>query len=106
MFGKVNIPMLGIVENMSCFVCPDNGKRYPIFGEGGARNKAEQLGVPFLGEVPIQIPIRERGDSGESSENFGDPEAAPFFERICYNLVKGIATHRAAEPPMPTLTVL
>ncbi len=106
MFQKVNIPMLGVVENMSYFLCPDNGKRYAIFGEGGARAKAEELEVPFLGEVPIQIPIRERGDAGDASGHFADAEAAPYFERICYSLVKNIAGTRASSPPMPGLAVL
>ena len=64
MFRKVNIPVLGMVENMSGFVCPDCGKRYDIFGSGGARRKAEELDVPFLGEVPINMQIRDSGDAG------------------------------------------
>jgi ATP-binding protein involved in chromosome partitioning len=106
MFNKVNIPILGMVENMSYFLCPDNGKRYDIFGTGGARRKAEELGVPFLGEVPIQIAIRERGDAGETSGNFIDQESAPHFERICYSMVKNIASQRVAHPPLPSLSIL
>ncbi|MFM8704089.1 MAG: P-loop NTPase, partial [Planctomycetia bacterium] len=56
MFRKVNIPILGMVENMSFFVCPDTQKRYDIFGTGGAKRTAKDLDIPFLGEVPIQIP--------------------------------------------------
>jgi ATP-binding protein involved in chromosome partitioning len=106
MFRKVNIPLLGIVENMSYFLCPDNGRRYDIFGSGGARQKSESLEIPFLGEVPIQIDIRQRGDDGKTADNFLDPEAAPFFERICYQLVKILTSSRQAKPPMPSLTVL
>ncbi len=106
MFGKVNIPMLGIVENMSYFLCPDNGKRYDIFGSGGARRKAEELEVPFLGEVPIQIEIRQRGDAGDTAGNFIDQQSAPHFERICYSLVKNIAMQKVANPPLPSLSVL
>ncbi len=106
MFRKVNIPLLGIVENMSFFLCPDNGKRYDIFGSGGARQKAESLDVPFLGEVPIQIPIRERGDAGDSAGNFSDQESAPYLERICFSLAQNIANSKAADPPMPSLSVL
>ncbi len=106
MFRKVNIPLLGMVENMSYFLCPDNGKRYDIFGSGGARRSAEELEVPFLGEVPIQIPIRERGDTGNTAGNFNDQESAPHFQRICYSLVKNIASQKIAEPPMPSLSVL
>lgn len=106
MFNKVNIPILGVVENMSYFLCPDNGKRYDIFGSGGARRKAEELGVPFLGEVPIQIAIRERGDAGDTFGNFVDQEAAPHFERICYSLTKNLAMQKASNPPLPSLSVL
>jgi ATP-binding protein involved in chromosome partitioning len=64
MFRKVEIPLLGIVENMSYFLAPDTGKRYDIFGHGGARAEAERIGVPFLGEVPLTMDIRERSDLG------------------------------------------
>ena len=64
MFRKVDVPVFGIVENMSYFLCPDNGKRYDIFGHGGAKREAERLGVDFLGEVPIEIEIREMSDAG------------------------------------------
>ena len=64
MFRKVDVPLLGIVENMSYFVAPDTGKRYDIFGHGGARREAERLGVTFLGEVPLEMQIRETSDSG------------------------------------------
>lgn len=106
MFSKLRIPLLGVVENMSYFLCPDNGKRYDIFGHGGARAKAEELGVPFLGEVPIQMPIRERGDAGETAANLDDAQSAPYFQRVSYQLVRNIAAERAAAPPLPTLTVL
>jgi ATP-binding protein involved in chromosome partitioning len=106
MFNKVSIPILGVVENMSYFLCPDNGKRYDIFGSGGARAKAEELSVPFLGEVPIQIPIRERGDAGETSGNLADAASAPYFNAISVNLLRNIATLRAVAPPLPTLSVL
>ncbi|PDT76767.1 Mrp/NBP35 family ATP-binding protein [Bradyrhizobium sp. C9] len=64
MFKKVNVPVLGIVENMSYFQCPHCGTRSDIFGHGGARHEAEKLGVPFLGEVPLHIAIRTASDSG------------------------------------------
>ncbi|MDP3527335.1 MAG: Mrp/NBP35 family ATP-binding protein [Hoeflea sp.] len=64
MFNKVNVPVLGIVENMSYFICPDCGGRHDIFGHGGARDEATRIGVPFLGEVPLAMPIRETSDSG------------------------------------------
>ncbi len=64
MFRKVEVPLLGIVENMSYFLAPDTGARYDIFGHGGARTEAERIDVPFLGEVPLTIDIREKSDSG------------------------------------------
>ncbi|MDL2408323.1 Mrp/NBP35 family ATP-binding protein [Rhizobium calliandrae] len=64
MFRKVEVPVLGIVENMSYFIAPDTGARYDIFGHGGARKEAERIGVPFLGEVPLTMGIRETSDAG------------------------------------------
>jgi ATP-binding protein involved in chromosome partitioning len=64
MFQRVNVPILGVVENMSYFLCPDCGARSDIFGHGGARAEAERLKVPFLGEVPLDMSIRETSDSG------------------------------------------
>ena len=64
MFKRVNVPVLGIVENMSYFLCPSCGSRSAIFGHGGARQEAERQGVPFLGEVPLHMTIREKSDSG------------------------------------------
>jgi len=64
MFRKVNVPVLGIVENMSYFQCPHCGTQSDIFGHGGARHEAERLGVPFLGEIPLHISIRTTSDSG------------------------------------------
>jgi len=64
MFKRVNVPVLGIVENMSYFQCPQCGTRSDVFGHGGARHEAERLGVPFLGEVPLHMTIRETSDAG------------------------------------------
>jgi ATP-binding protein involved in chromosome partitioning len=64
MFRRVNVPVIGIVENMSTFICPHCGTRSDIFGHGGARAEAERLGVPFLGEVPLALAIREKSDAG------------------------------------------
>src|SRR5437764_8479616 len=64
MFRRVNVPVLGIVENMSTFICPNCGTRSDIFGQGGARHEAERLAVPFLGEVPLHMTIREKSDAG------------------------------------------
>ncbi len=65
MFKKVNVPVLGIVENMSTFICPHCGNASDIFGHGGARAEAERLGVPFLGEVPLTMSVRVTSDEGK-----------------------------------------
>jgi ATP-binding protein involved in chromosome partitioning len=80
MFTKVNVPVLGIVENMSYFQCPHCGTRSDIFGHGGARHEADRLGVPFLGEIPLHMAIRATSDSGNpvvASEPDG-PHAAIY----------------------------
>jgi len=106
MFRKVRIPVLGLVENMSGFVCPGCGQQHDIFGRGGARQRAEELVVPFLGDIPIQLLIREYGDEGRSDANFDDPAIAARLEGICYRLVKNLAHATAAAPRQPQLPVL
>jgi len=64
MFRKVDVPVLGIIENMSYFLCPHCGERSDIFSHGGARREAERLGSDFLGEVPLDMAIRETSDDG------------------------------------------
>lgn len=64
MFRKVEVPLLGVVENMSYFIAPDTGNRYDIFGHGGAKAEATRIGVPFLGEIPLTMAIRELSDAG------------------------------------------
>ena len=64
MFERVNTPVLGVVENMAGFVCPCCGERYEIFGRAGGHRLAEQTGIEFLGEVPLEMPVREGGDAG------------------------------------------
>ena len=64
MFRRVEVPVLGIVENMSYFICPNCGEQHEIFGHGGARAEAERIGVPFLGGVPLHMDIRAHSDEG------------------------------------------
>ncbi|MEC9342425.1 MAG: iron-sulfur cluster carrier protein ApbC [Pseudomonadota bacterium] len=64
MFNRVEVPVFGIVENMSTFICPHCGERSDIFGHGGAKAEAERIGVPFLGEVPLHMEIRRHSDEG------------------------------------------
>ncbi len=98
MFREVKIPVVGMVENMSTFVCPDTGKSYDIFGKGGAKQYAEEAKIPFLGEIPINIGVRERGDSGETDGNFDDPTIAPYLENLAHQLVMTLAKKAAAAP--------
>lgn len=106
MFRLVNIPVLGMVENMSYFICPDCGRRYDIFGSGGAKKKSAELDIPFLGEVPINIQIRIRGDEGRIAGNFSDDQSAPYLDAICRRLVKNLAETARENPPLPSLSVL
>jgi ATP-binding protein involved in chromosome partitioning len=64
MFERTNTRVLGVVENMSGFICPCCGQLYEIFGRAGGRRLAEQTGIDFLGEIPLEIPVREGGDAG------------------------------------------
>ncbi len=83
MFEKVNVPVLGLIENMSYFLCPGDGKRYDIFGSGGGEREAKRLRVPLLGQIPIDIATREAGDRGMPivGEDRNSPVTAEF-ERI------------------------
>jgi ATP-binding protein involved in chromosome partitioning len=106
MFRKVNIPVLGMVENMSGFVCPGCDKKYDIFGSGGAERRAAELQIPFLGDVPINMQIRESGDAGKAGASFDDPSVGPYLERIVLRVVKQLAGAAAKQPKMPQLPVL
>jgi len=106
MFRKVNIPVLGMVENMSGFICPDCGKKYDIFGSGGARRRAEELSVPFLGEVPLNIQIRVHGDAGTTDDNFSDQVVAPYLTKLVTALARNLAQSAAVKPPMLQLPTL
>ncbi|MGQ9606934.1 MAG: Mrp/NBP35 family ATP-binding protein [Thermogutta sp.] len=106
MFRKVNIEVLGMVENMSRFVCPNCGSQHEIFGTGGVKRKADELGVPFLGEIPLNVSLRIQGDIGRLADCFSDPVTAPALEEVCRNLVRNLAAKRRSEPPLPSLSVL
>ena len=106
MFRKVNIPVLGMVENMSGFICPDCGKKYDIFGSGGARKRAAELNVPFLGEVPLNMQIRVHGDAGTTPANFDDRIVAPYLTKLVTTLSRNLAQSAAERPPMLQLPVL
>ena len=88
MFQKVNVPILGIVENMSYFLCPGDGKEYHIFGKGGGEHEAKRLGVPLLGQIPIEMPVRECGDQGHpiALDEPGSSVASKVFHEIAAKL--------------------
>jgi ATP-binding protein involved in chromosome partitioning len=103
MFRRVNVPVLGIIENMSTFICPHCGTRSDIFGHGGARHEAERLGVPFLGEVPLDIAIRQKSDAGEpvvASEPGG--AHAQSFRAIAARVREGLM---AESRPAPKIVI-
>jgi ATP-binding protein involved in chromosome partitioning len=93
MFAKVNVPVLGLVENMSFFVSPSDGKRYDIFGSGGGKREAARLHVPLLGEVPIDLATREAGDRGMPVV-LEDPKSAvsAIFLSIADQLHRAVGT--------------
>lgn len=96
MFQKVNVPVLGIVENMSYFECPSDGKRYDIFGTGGGQREADRLGVSLLGQIPIDIATREAGDRGlpvTAADRGG--AVAGQFEEIAKALIRGLEMERS-----------
>jgi ATP-binding protein involved in chromosome partitioning len=103
MFRRVNVRVLGIVENMSTFICPHCGERSDIFGHGGARHEAERLGVPFLGEVPLAIDIREKSDAG-APVVASDPDGrhAESFRAIAARVREGLM---AASRPAPKIVI-
>ncbi|WP_245468312.1 MULTISPECIES: Mrp/NBP35 family ATP-binding protein [unclassified Mesorhizobium] len=105
MFKKVDVPLLGIVENMSYFLAPDTGKRYDIFGHGGARREAERLGVTFLGEVPLEMGIRESSDAGAPVvASKPDGAEAKIYRDIAAKVWERVQDERgAAEAAVPSI---
>jgi ATP-binding protein involved in chromosome partitioning len=103
MFETVNVPVLGVVENMSYFIAPDTGTRYNIFGEGGGLRLSEEYGVPYLGAVPLGMGVREGGDSGVPIVvgDPGSPQAAAFR-----SVAEEVARQVSIEAMKPELVVL
>jgi ATP-binding protein involved in chromosome partitioning len=103
MFRKVDVPVLGLIENMSYFCCPNCGHRSEIFGHGGAKREAERLEMDFLGEIPLDIAIRETSDSGRpivAAEPEG-PHAQAYLSiaaRLWEKIERGSAARAAAAP--------
>jgi ATP-binding protein involved in chromosome partitioning len=100
MFQKVNIPLLGLIENMSGFCCPGCAKVTPIFGHGGARQEAETRGIPYLGAIPLDIQIRETSDDGRPIVAV-EPDSvhAKRYIDIARNVWPAASTGAASKPP-------
>ena len=102
MFQKMDVPILGIIENMSYFVAPDTGNIYYIFGRGGGQDAAEELRVPFLGRIPLDIPTREGGDQGEPVLiSQPDSEQATAIRDIARLLAAQISVQGRSFRPLP-----
>ena len=107
MFKRVEVPLLGIIENMSYFLCPSCGERAEIFGHGGAREEALRLGVPFLGEVPLHLDIRVRSDSGKPVvASVPDGEHAQIFREIAIKVWAEVERAKGTLTPPPVLDLI
>lgn len=103
MFRRVNVPLLGLIENMSNFCCPACNRITPIFGHGGARSEAEKLGIPFLGEIPLAVQLRETSDDGRPVvATEPDGLHARHYIEIASNVWRGIG---AAGRPAPRIVI-
>ncbi len=105
MFRKVDVPVIGIIENMSYFIAPDTGKRYDIFGHGGAEREAQKLGLKFLGGVPLHMDIRELSDAGTpvTAVRPDGPEAA-VFKDIAVKVWEAVQSSKGIEAPIVRLS--
>ncbi|AFE09485.1 iron-sulfur cluster carrier protein ApbC [Corallococcus sp. CA054B] len=104
MFDKVHIPVLGIVENMSQFVCPHCNKSTPIFNHGGGHKAAEMFGIPFLGEIPLDLKVREAGDSGVPVVvGHQDSPEAKAFQEVARAVAGRVSTQSMKSVPLPVM---
>ena len=106
MFRKVDVPVLGVVENMSYFQCPCCGDRTPLFGEGGGQHIAEAFGLPLLGQIPIQPDICERGDAGLPIALDDNPNAHPIstsFAEIATRVAEALGERKS---DLPEITIV
>ena len=99
MFERVKVPVLGLVENMSFYCCPNCNHRVELFGHGGAKNEAHRLGAPFLGEIPLLLDIRTTGDAGTPIVSAApDSQAAQAFAAVAAKLWQNVLAKRAGSP--------
>ncbi len=89
MFKETKVPIGGIIENMSYFIAPDTKKRYDIFGNGGGKNLSKIYSVPFLGEIPLNMKIREFSDTGKPPVAMGEEEMKNYYKKIVGKLLEG-----------------
>jgi ATP-binding protein involved in chromosome partitioning len=107
MYQQLNVPCIGIIENMSYYLCPKCGHRDEIFDHGGAQRAAEELQVPFLGGIPLNAKIRMNGDAGTPQNNFAetDPEIADAMQGVVRAMAGRISVKNMLETAQPTLTI-
>jgi len=106
MFNRVDVPLLGLIENMSYFLCPHCGGRSDIFAHGGARHEAQRLGIPFLGEVPLALAIRERSDSGRPIVALEPTGAyAAIYAEMAGILWRSLEDGASASRPAPRIVI-
>jgi ATP-binding protein involved in chromosome partitioning len=104
MFDKVGIPVLGIVENMSSFICPNCRHETQIFDHGGARKAAERMGIRFLGEIPLDLAVREGGDAGiPVVEALPDGPQARAFLDMAGQVAGAISVQVMKAPRLPVI---
>lgn len=103
MFEQVNVPVLGVIENMSYFIAPDTGNRYEIFGKGGGQKLVDEYGLNFLGEVPLGMEVREGGDKGSPVVvSAPDSQQAAAFRKVA----EEVARHVSIEAMKPELVIM
>lgn len=107
MYQKLDVEPLGLVENMSHYVCPECGHEAHIFGQEGVRKASAELGVPLLGGIPLNISIREYGDAGKTSAYFDETDAAvaKALDEIVANLVTQVEQKSKRRTPLPQLKI-